>query len=77
MSPLQQSILRAVARSPGVGVRELARSIGRHASSVAYNVRCLSREGLLRSERAGVKLRCYPVEDVKVASPRDGASGSG
>lgn len=67
VSLLQQSILREVERSPGIGVRELARSIGRRASSVGYNVKSLSRQGLLRTARTGAKLRCYPAGDAEVS----------
>lgn len=77
VSPLQRSILQAVERSPGIGVRELARSIRRRASSVTYNVGFLSREGLLRAERAGVRLRCYPAGELNVAKhPRDATGGA-
>src|SRR5437867_410338 len=62
LSPLQSSIIDAVRRSPGIGVRELARTLGRRSSPVAYNVTMLAREGVLRTERAGRMLHCYPAE---------------
>jgi predicted transcriptional regulator len=62
LSPLQSSIIEAVRRSPGTGIRELARALGRRSSPVAYNVKMLAREGLLRLERAGRMLHCYPAE---------------
>jgi len=62
LSPLQKSLLDRVQRNPGIGIRELARSTNRHHASVAYNVKGLAREGLLRTERAGRKIRCFPAE---------------
>lgn len=61
LSPLQSSILEAVRGNPGIGVRELSRTMGRRASSVGDNVKALAREGLLRTEREGRMLRCYVV----------------
>ncbi len=63
VSPLQGSILKAIRDSPGVGVRDLGRRLGRNHTSVGYNVRTLSRDGLLRTEREGLRVRCYPVDD--------------
>jgi len=63
LSALQTSIMENVRRFPGVGIRELARAIGRRSSSVSYNVRALVREGLLRTERDGRRLRCFPAEE--------------
>ncbi len=62
LSPLQSSIIEAVRRSPGIGIRELARALGRRSSPVAYNVKMLAREGVLRTELAGRMLHCYPAE---------------
>lgn len=62
LSPLQSSILQAVRKVPGIGVRELSRSMDRRASSVGDNVKALAREGLLRTQREGRMLRCYPVD---------------
>ena len=61
LSGLQNSILQAVRASPGIGVRELGRAIGKEPSSVGYNVKALAREGLLRTGRDGLRLRCYPA----------------
>lgn len=60
LSPLQSSILEAVRATPGIGVRELSRTMDRRASSVGDNVKALVREGLLRTEREGRMLRCFP-----------------
>ncbi len=60
LSSLQQALLKEVASSPGVGVRELSRRVDRRASSVGYNVMALAREGALTTERAGRKVRCFP-----------------
>ncbi len=60
ISSIQQSILDEVRRVPGVGVRELARTVNRRPSSVSDNVKALTREGLIRTERTGRKLQCYP-----------------
>ncbi len=59
LSPLQSSIIEAVRGSPGIGIRELGRALGRRSSPVAYNVKMLAREGILRLERAGHKVHCY------------------
>jgi len=61
VSPLQESLLSAVRLSPGIGVRELARALGRSASSVAYNVKSLEQDGLLRTERQGIRVLCSAV----------------
>ncbi len=63
VTPLQDALLEAVKESPGIGVRALAREVAHSTSSVAYNVRSLSRDGLLRTERAGVQVRCFPEDD--------------
>ncbi len=62
VSPVQDSILRTVRERPGIAVRELSRTLNRGPSSVGYNVRALSREGLLRVQREGLLVRCYPSE---------------
>jgi len=62
LSPLQKSVLEKVATDPGIGIRELARSLDRHHAAVAYNVKGMAREGLLRTERTGRKVRCFPLE---------------
>lgn len=63
LSAFQKSVVEEVQRSPGIGVRELARRLDRRASSVAYSVKGLSREGVLRTERTGTRLRCFAVDD--------------
>lgn len=62
LSRLQSDILDRVRRSPGVGLRELSRSLDRQASTVAYNLRGLEREGVVRVEHRGRKVHCFPVE---------------
>lgn len=62
LSPLQASIVREIRRSPGIGIRELARTVNRRPSSVGYNVKALAREGLLRMERKGRKVCCFAPE---------------
>jgi Winged helix DNA-binding domain len=59
LSPLQAAILEAVRTTPGMGVRDLGRVLGRGASSVSYNVRVLSRLGLLMTQRSGMRVRCF------------------
>ncbi len=61
LSEMQTSILATVRTSPGIGVRELSRAIGREASTVGYNVKALAREGLLKTDRDGLRVRCYPA----------------
>jgi predicted transcriptional regulator len=61
LSGIQTSILKAVETAPGIGLRELSRTIGREPSSVAYSARVLAREGLLSVVRAGFRLRLYPA----------------
>src|SRR3989454_1256454 len=67
LSPLQSSLLDEVRRRPGVGVRELARHVDRRTSSVAYNVKALARDGVLRTEQKGRKLRCFPADEPSPA----------
>ena len=67
LSPLQSSLLDEVRRRPGVGVRELARHMDRRTSSVAYNVKALARDGVLRTEQKGRKLRCFPADEPSPA----------
>ncbi len=62
LSPVQSAVVDQLRRSPGIGVREIARASGHRASSVAYNVKALAREGILRVERSGRKLRCFCIE---------------
>ena len=61
LSPLQASLVSEAQRSPGIGVLELSRAVNRSPSSVLYNVKALAREGLLRTERAGRKVQCFPA----------------
>lgn len=61
VSELQNSIIRAVQATPGIGVREISRTVGKVPSSVSYNVRHLAHQGLLRTERQGARLRCFPI----------------
>jgi DNA-binding MarR family transcriptional regulator len=67
LSALQASLIDQVRRQPGIGVRELARALNRRASSVAYNVKALAREGVLRTEQTGRKVRCYPMDRTSSA----------
>jgi len=62
LSSLQRSILGAVHGAPGAGVREIARLTGHRASSVAYNVQGLVREGILRQERLRRHVRYFLTE---------------
>ena len=63
LSPLQTSIVEAVRREPGIGVRELARRVDHRASSVGYSVKALSRDGVLRTDRVNRRLRCFPADE--------------
>ena len=67
LSPLQRSLLGEVRRRPGMGIRELARTLDRHHASIAYNAKGLAREGLLRMERVRQKVRCFPTDEGGVA----------
>jgi DNA-binding MarR family transcriptional regulator len=62
LSPLQKSLVERVRQAPGIGIRELARNLNHHHASVAYNVKGLAREGFLRTQRTGRKIRCYPMD---------------
>lgn len=68
LSSLQDSLMKEIGRAPGVGIRELARAVDRRASSVAYNVKALVREDMLRTERVGAKVHCFMAreEDASV-----------
>jgi len=59
LSALQKSLVEQVRQDPGIGIREIARSLNRHHASVAYNVRGLAREGVLRTKRTGRKVHCF------------------
>ena len=59
----QQAQLEEYRKLKAIYEQELARAIGRRSSSVSYNVRALVREGLLRTERDGRRLRCFPAEE--------------
>ncbi len=63
LSSLQKSVLEKVAQNPGIGIRELARSLDRHHAAIAYNVKGMAREGLLRTQRTGRKLQCFPLDE--------------
>ncbi|HYU05603.1 MAG TPA: winged helix-turn-helix transcriptional regulator [Thermoplasmata archaeon] len=67
LSPLQKSVLEKVAQDPGIGIRELARSLDRHHAAVAYNVKGMAREGLLRTQRTGRKVQCFPLDESGTA----------
>ena len=70
LSALQKSLIEQVRRAPGIGIRELARSVNHHHASVAYNVKGLAREGLLRTQRTGRKICCYPMDGtIRTAFP--------
>ena len=66
LSALQVSLINAVRRSPGLGIRELARAVDRRPSSVAYNVKALVRENFLWTNRTGSKLRCFVAREESV-----------
>ncbi|MGI0129289.1 MAG: winged helix-turn-helix transcriptional regulator, partial [Thermoplasmata archaeon] len=61
LSGIQASIVKAVETTPGLGLRELSRAVGREPSSVSYSTRVLAREGRIKSVRAGLHLRFYPL----------------
>ncbi len=63
LSSLQRSVVEQVRRTPGIGIRELARNLNRHHASVAYNVKGLAREGVLRTQRTGRKVHCFPSSE--------------
>ncbi len=60
LSPLQATIVEAVRKEPGIGVRELSRRTGRRASSIGYNVKALARDGVILTNRENRKVRCFP-----------------
>jgi len=66
LSSLQSTIINEVRRSPGLGIRDLARAVDRRSSSVAYNVKILARERLLHTRRIGTKLCCF-IEGARTA----------
>jgi len=63
LSPLQSALLEKVGQAPGIGIRELARSLNCHHGSVAYNVKGLARDGLLRTQRTGRRVECFPMDE--------------
>jgi predicted transcriptional regulator len=75
LSSLQMTVIDAVQRQPGIGIRELARTVSRRPSSVLYNVNALADENVLRRERADRKVRCFSSEEERPAESPGSASG--
>jgi len=62
LSSLQHSILEKVRKSPGLGIREIARNLDRRVSVVSDNVKALAREGFLRTVQEGQRVCCFPTD---------------
>lgn len=58
-SPTRLAILEAARARPGVSLSDVARLIGKHASTIESNVHILHKAGLVRCERDGRRVRLF------------------
>lgn len=64
LSPVQEMILHYLASHPGSIERCLVSELGLKKARVSYNIRVLRGLGLLRVERRGRSLACFPKSDM-------------
>ncbi len=62
LSDLQENILGLIRHDGGPTQQEIAGQVGVSQQTVSYNLRHLSREGLVRMEKLGRTKRYFPVE---------------
>lgn len=65
---VQMRMLGAIREVPGLAVKDIAGALGITSQHALYHIRGLAARGLVRLERKGVRLRCFPDEGR--ASPR-------
>ena len=68
---VQLRMLGAIRELPGLAVADLAGALGITSQHALYHVRALSSHGLIRLDRRGIRLRCYP-EERPTATPGEG-----
>ena len=69
MHEVQLRMLRAVREVPGLAVTDLAGALGISSQLALYHLRDLAGKGIIRFERRGLRLRCYPKEGAGLAQP--------
>lgn len=67
---VQMRMLGAIREVPGLAVKDIAGALGITSQHALYHIRGLAAKGLVRLERKGVRLRCFPDEGP--ASPPGG-----
>ena len=69
MHEVQLRMLRAVREVPGLAVTDLAGALGISSQLALYHLRDLAGKGIIRFERRGLRLRCYPEGGAGLAQP--------
>ncbi len=59
---VQMRMLGAIRQVPGLAVKDIAGALGITSQHALYHIRGLASKGLVRLERKGVRLRCFPGE---------------
>ena len=59
MHEVQIRMLRAIEQIPGLAVTDLAGALGITSQLALYHLRALAKEGRIRFERRGFRLRCF------------------
>jgi predicted transcriptional regulator len=57
---VQMRMLGAIREVPGLAVKDIAGALGITSQHALYHIRGLAAKGLVRLERKGVRLRCFP-----------------
>jgi DNA-binding MarR family transcriptional regulator len=57
---VQMRMLGAIREVPGLAVKDIVGALGITSQHVLYHIRGLASKGLVRLERKGVRLRCFP-----------------
>ncbi len=74
---VQLRILRAVRQLPGIGVGDIAGGLGISSQHALWHLRALVGRDLVRFERHGFRLRCYPgTEEGADARPVEGLTSA-
>ena len=62
---VQMRMLGAIREVPGLAVKDIAGALGITSQHALYHIRGLAAKGLVRLERKGVRLRCFPDESPR------------
>jgi len=73
---VQMRILNATRELPGLVVRDVAAVLGISSQHALYHMRELAAKGLIRLDRRGWRLRCYPAEERPASPPPDATKGN-